>query len=41
LPGGAPDIKVTDLLLKAHGLAAAKSRPEYDATMTTIAARFM
>ena len=41
LPGGAPDIKVTDLLLKAHGLAAAKSRAEYDATMTTIAARFM
>ena len=41
LPGGAPDVKVTDLLLKAHGLAAAKSRAEYDATMTTIAARFM
>ena len=41
LPGGAPDIKVTDLLLKAHRLAAAKSRLEYDATMTTIAARFM
>ena len=41
LPGGAADIKVTDLLLKAHGLAAAKSRAEYDATMSTIAARFM
>ena len=35
------DIKVTDLLLKAHGLAQAKSRQEYNTTMAAIADRFM
>ena len=35
------DVKVTDLLLQAHGHAQAKSRPEYDTTMATITARFM